>query len=103
MNSMFIIILTKGSVLLREGWWHPDHAEFAPFGETDVGISPNRDVFDQPYPSSGFQYEAQAVQQHFLAGLKEAPEMPLDETLKLARMMDRLRKEWSLVYKEDEE
>ena len=93
---------TKGSVLLREGWWHPDHAEFAPFGETDVGISPNRDVFDQPYPSSGFQYEAQAVQQHFLAGLKEAPEMPLDETLKLARMMDRLRKEWSLVYKEDE-
>jgi tetratricopeptide (TPR) repeat protein len=39
----------------------------------------------------------------FLAGLKEAPEMPLNETLKLARMMDRLRKEMSLVYKEDEE
>ncbi|MEA4912963.1 MAG: Gfo/Idh/MocA family oxidoreductase [Christensenella sp.] len=103
LNNQVFIGGTKGSVLLREGWWHPDHAEFAPFGDTDVGISPNRDVFDQPYPSSGFQYEAKAVQQHFLNGLKEAPEMPLDETLKIARMLDRLRKEWSLVYKEDEE
>lgn len=94
---------TKGSVLLGEGWWHPDRAEFAPFGDTDVGISPDRDVFSQPYPASGFQYEAQAVQQHFLNGLKEAPEMPLDETLKIARMLDSLRKEWPLVYKEDEE
>ncbi len=103
LNNQVFIGGTKGSVLLREGWWHPDHAEFAPFGDTDVGISPNRDVFDQPYPSSGFQYEAKAVQQHFLNGLKEASEMPLDETLKIARMLDRLRKEWSLVYKEDEE
>ena len=29
--------------------------------------------------------------------------MPLDETLRMARMMDRLRKEWGLVYKEDAE
>lgn len=94
---------TEGSVLLGEGWWHPDTAEFAPRGDADTGISLQRDVFDQPYPASGFQYEAAAVQQHVLAGLKEAPEMPLDETLKMAKMMDRLRKEWGLVYKEDEE
>ncbi len=92
---------SEGSVLLGEGWWHPNRAEFAPFGDTDVGISPKRDVFDRPYPATGFQYEAQTVQQHFLNGLKEAPEMPLDETLKIARMMDRLRKDWALVYKED--
>lgn len=94
---------TEGSVLLGEGWWHPNRAEFAPRGDADTGISLQRDVFDQPYPASGFQYEAAAVQQHVLAGLKEAPEMPLDETLKMAKMMDRLRKEWGLVYKEDEE
>ncbi|MCE5189385.1 MAG: Gfo/Idh/MocA family oxidoreductase [Eubacteriales bacterium] len=94
---------SKGSVLLGEGWWHPSKAEFAPSGDSEVGISPDRDVFEQPYPSSGFQYEARAVQQYFLEGRKEAPEMPLDETLIIARTMDLLRKEWSLVYKEDNE
>lgn len=102
LNNHVYIGGTDGSVLLGEGWWHPDLAEFAPFGETDVGISPNRDVFSQPYAATGFQYEAAAVQRHYLNGLKEAPEMPLDETLKIARMMDLLRKEWALVYKEDE-
>lgn len=101
LNNSVFVAGTKGSVLLGEGWWHSDRAEFAPWGNTDVGISQDRDVFDQPYPSSGFQFEAAAVQQHFLNGLKEAPEMPLDETLKIAQMLDRLRKEWPLVYKED--
>ena len=102
LNNSVFIGGAKGSVLLGDGWWHPDRAEFAPRGDTDVGISQDRDVFEQPYPSSGFQFEAQAVQQHYLNGLKEAPEMTLDETLKIARMMDKLRKEWALVYKEDE-
>ena len=103
LNNSVFIGGTKGSVLLGEGWWHPDRVEFAPWGDSDLGISNARDVFEQPYPSSGFQFEAQAVQQHYLNGLKEAPEMPLDETLKIARMLDRIRKEWSLVYKEDKE
>ena len=103
LNNNVFIGGTEGSVLLGDGWWHPARAEFAPFGETDEGISQNRVVFEQPYPASGFQFEARAVQQHFLNGLKEAPEMPLDETLKIAQMMDRLRKEWPLVYKEDAE
>ena len=94
---------SDGSVLFREGWWHADHVEFAPRGSEDTGLSQDRDVFDSPYPASGFQYEAAAVQQHVLDGLKEAPEMPLDETLRMARMMDRLRQEWGLVYKEDAE
>ena len=102
LNNSVFIGGTKGAVLLGEGWWHPSRAEFAPFGETDVGISQNKDVFDEPYPSSGFQFEANAVQRHFLAGLKEAPEMPLDETLKIARMLDAIRGQWPLSYKEDE-
>ena len=100
LNNSVYIGGTKGAVLLGEGWWHPNHAEFAPFGE--AGISHNRDVFDEPYPSSGFQYEASTVQRHYLAGRKEAPEMPLDETLKIARMLDAIRAQWPLSYKEDE-
>jgi len=93
---------TKGAVLMNEGWWHSDRAEFALARETDAGVSPERDVFDQPYPASGFQFEAQAVQQCVLDGMKESPVMPLDETLKIAQTMDLIRKEWQLFYKEDE-
>ena len=94
---------TKGAALMGEGWWHPDRAEFAMAREKDAGVSPEREVFDQPYPASGFQFEAQAVQQCVLEGMKESPVMPLDETLKIAQTMDRIRKEWQLFYKEDEE
>ena len=94
---------SDGAVMLGEGWWHSSRAEFAPRGKADTGISPERDVFEHPYPASGFQFEARAVQQHVLDGKTEAPEMPLDETLKIARMMDRIRAEWKLVYKEDEQ
>lgn len=103
LNNTVFIGGTEGSVLLGDSWWHPDRAEFAPQGDTDCGICAEREVFHQPYAATGFQYEAQAVQEYFLQGLKEAPEMPLDETLKIARMMDSLRKQWGLVYKEDEE
>ena len=100
-NSVFVAG-SEGSVLLGEGWWHPNRAELAPLGEAHVGISQKREVFEQPYAATGFQFEAQAVQQYVLEGRKEAPEMPLDETLKITRMMDALRKAWGLVYKEDE-
>jgi predicted dehydrogenase len=101
MDNNVFIGGTDGSVLLGEGWWHADRAELAPKGEQGMGITADREVFEQPYPATGFQYEAQAVQEYFLQGLKEAPEMPLDETLKIAWTMDELRRQWGLVYKED--
>ena len=103
LNNSVFIGGTKGSVRFGEGWWHPSRVELAPWGEASVGISPEGEVFDQPYPASGFQFEARAVQQYYLEGRKEALEMPLDETLQLARMMDRLRAAWPLVYREDAE
>lgn len=103
LNNDVFVGGSQGSVLLSEGWWHPNRAEFMPSGESTANDSQVRDVFDQPYPSSGFQFEASAVQQYVLEGRKEAPEMPLDETLKIARMMDAIRQEWPLVYKEDQE
>ena len=101
LNNSVYIGGTKGAVLLGEGWWHPSRAELVSLEDSGADCSPKREVFDEPYPSSGFQYEASAVQRHFLAGLKEAPEMPLDETLKIARMLDAIRAQWPLSYKED--
>ena len=102
LNNGVFIGGTKGSVRLGESWWHPNRAELVPQEASGAAGSPKREVFEAPYPSSGFQFEARAVQRHFLAGLKEAPEMPLDETLKIARMLDAIRGQWPLSYKEDE-
>lgn len=101
-NSVFIGG-SKGAVLFGDGWWHPSRVEFTPADEMVAGASPDHEVFDQPYTASGFEFEAKAVQQYYLEGRKEAPEMPLDETLAIAQMMDRLRKAWPLAYREDEE
>jgi len=102
LNNSVVIGGTEGSVRLGEGWWHPNRAELVPAEGSGAEGSTKHDVFEAPSPSSGFQFEASAVQRHFLAGLKEAPEMPLDETLQIARMLDAIRKQWPLSYKEDE-
>lgn len=101
LKNTVVISGSEGCVEFGEGWWHPSQAQCVPSSEIVTRNLQNCDVIDQPFPSFGFQYEAAAVQQYYLEGRTEAPELPLDETLKLAQMMDRLRKEWSLVYRED--
>ena len=101
MDNQVIINGSEGTVKLREGWWHTDHAELWLSGSHWADFTGEREVFDQPYAATGFQYEAQAVQDYFRQGLKEAPEMPLDETIKIAHMLDRLRKQWGVVYDAD--
>ena len=103
LNNNVFIAGTEGCVQLNDAWWHPSKAELVPSSEIVTRNPELCDVFDQPFPSFGFQFEAAAVQQYYLEGRKEAPEMPLDETLKIAKMMDRLRKDWNLVYREDNE
>ena len=49
-------------------------------------------------PLAGFRYEIEAATKCILSGGTECAEMPLDETLQLARSMDALRAEWGPVY-----
>ncbi|RMG31562.1 MAG: gfo/Idh/MocA family oxidoreductase [Bacteroidetes bacterium] len=55
-------------------------------------------VFDFPYPSTGLQFQAEEVMNCLDAGMLESDVMPLDESLRIMAMMDRLRKEWGLRY-----
>ena len=51
-----------------------------------------------PYPATGLQCQAAAMMEDLRAGKLENALMPHAETLRIARMMDRLRAEWGLVY-----
>ena len=52
--------------------------------------------------SQGFVYEATAVQEAIAQGLTEHPELPLSETLAMARVFDDIRGQIGLKYPWDE-
>lgn len=56
------------------------------------------DYFNVPLRGNGYNYEAEEVGRCLRAGQLESATMPLDETLALMRLMDRIRAQWSLRY-----
>ncbi|KAB8223915.1 NAD(P)-binding protein [Aspergillus novoparasiticus] len=58
--------------------------------------------FDHPPGTTGFIYEADAVARDIAHGRMESETMPLDETLRMLRLMDTIRRDGGLVYAQDE-
>ncbi|KAE8334984.1 hypothetical protein BDV24DRAFT_169670 [Aspergillus arachidicola] len=58
--------------------------------------------FDHPPGTTGFIYEADAVARDIAHGRMESETMPLDETLRMLRLMDAIRRDGGLVYAQDE-
>lgn len=54
--------------------------------------------FHFPYKASGLQFQAIEVMKCLKEGKKESDIMPLDESLRIMQMMDRLRAEWGVKY-----
>ena len=59
--------------------------------------------FEEPYPASGFQFEARAVQDCLRRGLKECPDYPWADTLRVADIIESARREHGIVYAADNE
>jgi dihydrodiol dehydrogenase / D-xylose 1-dehydrogenase (NADP) len=58
-------------------------------------------VIEEPVTGSGLNYEAEEVMRCLKAGLKESPFMPLDESVRIMEIMDKIRKPWGLIYSND--
>lgn len=56
----------------------------------------------EPYEGNGYGYEAAEVMRCLRSGESESKIMPLDETLAIQKTMDELRRQWGLVYPQDE-
>jgi len=65
-----------------------------PLDPPHIGLAPNYNYVG----SQGFIYEVEAVQEALGAGLKEHPEMPLSETLAMAKVFDQVRAQIGLSY-----
>ena len=56
-----------------------------------------------PRQITGYEYQFTACRQALLDGRLEPAEMPLDETLYVMQLMDRLRRQWGVHYPMDDE
>ena len=54
--------------------------------------------YEFPLRRNGYEFEAEAVNGYLRAGKLESDAIPLDETLDLVRLMDRIRGIWGLKY-----
>ena len=58
--------------------------------------------FSLPFDATGYQFEAMEVMRCLDEGIKESPLMPLDESLAIIKVMDKIRKDNKLRYPCDE-
>ena len=103
LDNKVVISGSDGCVVIGEGydWWRSNRAELKLSGDDIFDCNGGRELFEMPYPSFGFQYEAAAVQSYVAQGLKEAPEIMLDESVRLAETMEALRNMWGVEYDAD--
>jgi len=80
---------TEGSIEVP-GFWHAQ--EVIVNGESE----------QHPHLGNGYSHEAVAVAEALAEGATECAEIPLDETLELARTLDEIRAQWGLRYPADE-
>lgn len=103
MENKVVISGTKGGVKIGEGgeWWHAKKAELMLEDNDIFTYNGEHEIFEDEYPSTGFQYEAKTVQDYVCAGEKQAKEMTWDDSIKIAQTIDMLRAEWGVRYDED--
>lgn len=59
------------------------------------------EIIEEPIVGNALNYEAEEVMRCLTKGLKESPFMPLDESIQIMEIMDKIRKPWGLVYSND--
>jgi predicted dehydrogenase len=80
----------------QRAWW-----KGAPFALTrDDGST---ELVSRPFAGTGYQFEATHVAECLREGRTESPVMPLDASIDLLRVADRLRAEWGLTYPQEDE
>jgi len=80
---------TEGRIRVISPFWKPSAIEITIAGRTER--------IDLPYEGNGYQFEAIEVGR-CLAGEKESPTLPLDETVALMETLDSLRTQWGFRY-----
>ena len=60
------------------------------------------DILEEEIIGNALNYEAEEVMRCLKEGLKESPLMPLEESIEIMEIMDKIRKPWGLIYSNDQ-
>ena len=80
---------TEGSLKVHAPWWKPHTLSLLREGQPPQ-------VFREPYPGSGYQFEAIEVTECLRQRQLESPRMPLDETVAILETLDQVRAGWTV-------
>lgn len=90
-------------ILGTEGYIKIDDLFAVPTKTTLVINQKEVDIIEEPIIGNALNYEAEEVMRCLKEGLKESPLMPLDESIQIMEIMDKIRKPWGLKYSNDKE
>jgi predicted dehydrogenase len=85
-----------------EGFIHIDEVFAVPTKATLYKNKEIVEVIEEPIIGNALNYEAEEVMRCLREGLTESPLMPLDESVQIMEIMDKVREPWGLKYANDE-
>ena len=80
---------TQGSLRIEPPWYEASRLILSVQGK-------DSQTLDLPYTGNGYTHEAIEVMRCLHDGLTESPKMTHDDTLRVMRIMDRLRAQWGV-------
>lgn len=102
MDNSLSVDGTKGRVSIETGaWWRGKSACLQKMGDGHFAHEGDTTLFEMPYESTGFQYEAMHVADCINKGLTESPLMTHEDSINIAKTMDKLRKIYGVEYEQD--
>jgi predicted dehydrogenase len=86
-----LILGTAGSIRIPKPWWKSEHIVVTQKGRAERTI-------ELPYTGNGYTYEAEEFMDLIRIGRLESEVIPLDESLAIMKLMDKIRHRWGLKY-----
>lgn len=92
--SEAVIVGTKGKITVGPEFWHPTTARLYQGLEL-------KDEFSELYPTTGFQFEIEAVQNCLRCRLPEPSEYTIASSFRVSHLIEDLRKDRGIFYPSD--
>ena len=86
----------RGHVVIGPEFWHPKKAVL----ELENGT---KEIFDDPYKATGFQYEIEEAAACIREGRKESSEFTWEDSRNINEIIEQIRREWNIIYQSDEQ
>ena len=85
------VVGSKGYIKVHDTFFCPHKLTLGINGQAEK-------VVELPFKGNGLEHEVEAVNECLNAGMIEHPLMPLDETVQMMALMDKLRADWGITY-----